>query len=91
MTSSALRVSVVIPTYNRAAKLRQALRSLAAQSAAPGTFEVVVVDDGSTDTTSTVIEQLRPELPESMPVRYVAAPHRTAGRGQPGTPASSKP
>ena len=76
MTSSALRVSVVIPTYNRAAKLRQALRSLAAQSAAPGTFEVVVVDDGSTDTTSTVVEQLRPELPEPMSVRYIAAPHR---------------
>ena len=52
MTSNALRVSVVIPTYNRAAKLRRALRSLAAQSAAPDTYEVVVVDDGSTDTTS---------------------------------------
>ena len=79
MTSSALRVSVVIPTYNRAAKLRQALRSLAVQSAAPGTFEVVVVDDGSTDTTSTVVEQLRPELPETMPVRYITASHRGPG------------
>lgn len=76
MTSGALRVSVVIPTYNRAAKLRQALRSLAAQSAALETFEVVVVEDGSTDTTSAVVEQLRPELPESMAVRYIAAPHR---------------
>lgn len=79
MTSTALRVSVVIPTYNRAAKLRQALRSLAAQSAAPGTYEVVVVDDGSTDTTSTVVEQLRSELPESMTVHYIAAPHRGPG------------
>ena len=76
MTSNALRVSVVIPTYNRAAKLRQALRSLAAQSAPPDTYEVVVVDDGSTDTTSTVVEQLRPELPAPLPVRYIAAPHR---------------
>ena len=76
VTSSALRVSVVIPTYNRAAKLRQALRSLAGQSAASGTYEVIVVDDGSTDATSTVVEQLRPELPEPMAVRYIAAPHR---------------
>lgn len=76
MTSNALRVSVVIPTYNRAAKLRQALCSLAAQSAPPGSFEVVVVDDGSTDATPTVVEQLRPELPAPLPVRYIAAPHR---------------
>lgn len=79
MTSNALRVSVVIPTYNRAAKLRQALRSLAAQSAAPDTFEVIVVDDGSTDPPDTMIEQLRPELPKALAVRYIAAPHRGPG------------
>jgi len=42
---SAPRFSVVIPTYNRLAYLREALDSVARQSRQP--FEVIVVDDGS--------------------------------------------
>lgn len=38
-------VSVVIPTYNRAGYLREALDSVAAQTFQD--YEVVVVDDGS--------------------------------------------
>ena len=92
MTSDALSISVVIPTYNRAAKLRQAVRSLATQDAVPGTFEVVVVDDGSTDTTSTVVEQMRTELSATMAIRYIAASHmgpsaaRNAGIKQAAAP-----
>ena len=40
-------VSVVVPVYNVAAFLREALHSLVAQDYEP--FEVVVIDDGSTD------------------------------------------
>ncbi|HVA41566.1 MAG TPA: glycosyltransferase family 2 protein, partial [Candidatus Binataceae bacterium] len=40
-------ISVIIPTYNRRAMLREALDSVAAQRGA--NFEVIVVDDGSTD------------------------------------------
>lgn len=46
-------VSVVIPTYNRAGALRQALTSVYAQLHQP--FEVIVVDDGSTDETAAVV------------------------------------
>jgi cellulose synthase/poly-beta-1,6-N-acetylglucosamine synthase-like glycosyltransferase len=42
-------VSVIVPTYNRAALLMELLQSLAAQSWR--TIEVIVVDDGSTDDT----------------------------------------
>jgi glycosyltransferase involved in cell wall biosynthesis len=48
-------VSVVVPTSNRAAYLEVALASLAAQDL-DGEYEVIVVDDGSTDRTGAVIE-----------------------------------
>jgi glycosyltransferase involved in cell wall biosynthesis len=51
-------VSVVIPTYNRLARLRHLLEALAAQSYPADRFEVVVVSDGSTDGTD---EYLRAE------------------------------
>jgi glycosyltransferase involved in cell wall biosynthesis len=44
-------VSVVIPTYNTGPKLEPLLASLAEQSLAADRYEVVVVDDGSTDDT----------------------------------------
>jgi glycosyltransferase involved in cell wall biosynthesis len=42
-----LRISVVIPTYNRPETLERLLIQLAAQTMPPAEFEVVVVDDGS--------------------------------------------
>ena len=45
-------VSVVIPTYNCADRLAQALASVATQSHAHHRLEIVVVDDGSTDDTT---------------------------------------
>jgi len=44
-------VSVVIPTYNRRPILEKCLRSLESQTFDPSQFEVVLVDDGSTDGT----------------------------------------
>lgn len=40
-------VSVVIPTCNRPDSIRNCLAALSRQSPAPGAFEVIVVDDGS--------------------------------------------
>src|SRR5690242_1512065 len=51
-SSRAPRVSVVIPTYNRAREMRRCLDSLVSQSFRD--FEVLVCDDGSTDETATV-------------------------------------
>jgi glycosyltransferase involved in cell wall biosynthesis len=48
-------VSVVIPTYNHAGYIRQAIDSALAQSSAP--LEVIVVDDGSTDDTPRILAE----------------------------------
>jgi glycosyltransferase involved in cell wall biosynthesis len=45
------RISVVLPTFNRRARLERVLSGLDRQSVAPECFEVVIVDDGSTDDT----------------------------------------
>jgi lipopolysaccharide/colanic/teichoic acid biosynthesis glycosyltransferase/glycosyltransferase involved in cell wall biosynthesis len=45
------RVSVVVPAYNAAETLPQCLRALEAQDFPSYSYEVIVVDDGSTDTT----------------------------------------
>lgn len=53
-------VSVVIATYNRRDLVQECIRSVLAQSYRG--FEVVVIDDGSTDGTTRLIEQLFPEV-----------------------------
>jgi glycosyltransferase involved in cell wall biosynthesis len=51
--------SIVIPTYNRAATLAEALGSALIQSG--DDFEVLVIDDGSTDTTEPLMQRLLEE------------------------------
>ncbi|MFA5007865.1 MAG: glycosyltransferase family A protein [Candidatus Omnitrophota bacterium] len=49
--------SVIIPTYNRAKFLKIALDSIIAQTL--NDYEVIIVDDGSTDETKTMLETMR--------------------------------
>ena len=49
------KVSVVIPTYNRAAKVQDAIESVLAQTFSD--LEVIVVDDGSSDDTGKVLSE----------------------------------
>ncbi len=52
-----LRLSVIIPTRDRAVLLRRTLEFLAPQCLELGEVELIVVDDGSTDATPRVVTQ----------------------------------
>lgn len=68
------RVTVVIPTWNRAALVTEAIESVLQQTYRD--FEIVVCDDGSTDDTAARVTAFGP------PVRYL----RQAHSGRPGSP-----
>lgn len=70
MTKQSPVVSVVTPTYNRAGFLPQAVESVLAQTF--GDFELIVVDDGSTDDTP---EVMRSYLQDPR-VRYLTQPNQ---------------
>jgi glycosyltransferase involved in cell wall biosynthesis len=53
-------VSVIMPTFNRADTIRRAIRSVQAQTFTD--WELIVVDDGSTDNTVALIEGCDPRL-----------------------------
>ncbi|MCP4109799.1 MAG: glycosyltransferase [Desulfobacteraceae bacterium] len=53
-------VSVIIPTYNRASMLKQAVDSVLAQDFAD--FELIVVDDGSDDNTQEILNKYQDEI-----------------------------
>jgi dolichol-phosphate mannosyltransferase len=71
-------ISLVLPAYNEAANIDRAVRAAAAAGAGVGTFEVVVVDDGSRDTTA---ERLAPLEAELGPRLRVVRHERNRGYG----------
>lgn len=52
-----LIITVIIPVYNGSSTIERCLDSLAYQTMPRDTYEIVVVDDGSTDNTSTIVNQ----------------------------------
>lgn len=66
-------ISVVIPTYNRKAQLRQCLESLFRQDYPEKDFEIIVIDDGSTDGTRAMLEELLTPHPN---LRYFSQLHK---------------
>jgi glycosyltransferase involved in cell wall biosynthesis len=68
MTRSAPKVSVVLPVYNGARMLDEAVSSVRQQASTP--LEIVIVDDGSTDDTPAVAAALGDG------VRYVRQEHQ---------------
>ena len=61
-------VSVILPTYNRAVYLRDSIRSVLQQEGVG--LELIIIDDGSTDDTETLVSSFRDER-----IRYYKLPH----------------
>lgn len=68
-----LIASVVIPVFNRGDLLRAALAGLTRQTCPTHAFEVLVCDDGSTESLETVIAEFREALPR---LRHLRQPNQ---------------
>ncbi|MGX5726584.1 glycosyltransferase family 2 protein [Metapseudomonas otitidis] len=72
-------ISVIIPTRNRSNLLAQALQSIVYQRLESSLFEVLVVDNGSSDSTPDVIEFYKGKMPNLIGI-YAPEPGLHNGR-----------
>ncbi len=72
---SLVDVSVIVPTFNRCDGLVGLLDSLCRQDAAGVRFEVLIVDNNSTDRTRSVVEQFSAQHPALL-LRYLFEPQQ---------------
>lgn len=75
MLSESMEVSVILPTYNRAFLLDRAIRSILGQYYQH--FELLIVDDGSTDDTDEVVKQFK-----NPRIRYIRCEHGGAAKAR---------
>ena len=76
-----MRLSVIIATKDRAEYVDRALESLGKQIGAPS-FEVIVVDNGSTDATPQIVERARTQHAFDLVYVFEERPNRGAARNR---------
>lgn len=64
-----MKISIIVPTYNRPAALILCLKSLAGQSMAPS--EVLIADDGSSSETREVVQEMQRSLHAVFSIKHV--------------------
>ncbi len=57
-----ISISIIIPTYNRADTLINCLKALFDQTC-PKNYEIIIIDDGSTDRTEEVVKEMQKKSP----------------------------
>src|SRR4051794_17455742 len=73
-------ISIVISTYNRCGLLEGALRALLSQTPANVAYEILVVDNNSTDQTRSLVEGLAKQNPEKL--KYIFEPKQGLSYGR---------
>jgi glucosyl-dolichyl phosphate glucuronosyltransferase len=68
-----LKLSCCIPTFNRSRSLATAIRSLCDQTLEPASWEILIVDNGSSDNTRGETESIMREMPHHR-IRYLFEP-----------------
>lgn len=76
-----MKFSVIIPLYNKAPYIRKALESVFAQTYTD--YEVIVVDDGSTDESASIVETM---LCEAMRLQGYKATRQEDGKAEDALP-----
>lgn len=69
MAQDPVDISIIIPTYNREKFLGTAIESALSQMPIEAKIEIIVVDDGSTDSTSKLVDKYKNRI------RYLRIPH----------------
>jgi glycosyltransferase involved in cell wall biosynthesis len=64
-----MKISVIVPTYNRPKALGLCLRSLMRQSMLPS--EILIADDGSRNDTRDLVREMQKRLQNDIPIRHV--------------------
>lgn len=64
-------VSVIIPTYNNSSFLSNVIWHLTKQDIDPSCYEMVIVDDGSTDRSSVIIQELLSAFKDKVNLTYI--------------------
>ena len=70
--STGARVSVIIPVFNGASHLADAVESVVIQTLAP--HEIIFVDDGSTDSSAAILAALQSAHGENLPITSFGSP-----------------
>ena len=75
--NDSLFISVVTPSYNRADELDYLLQSLSLQTIDHSTFESIISDDGSTDSTEALVNSWKEKA--SFKIKYITQDNKGPG------------
>ncbi|MCX7696968.1 MAG: glycosyltransferase [Bacteroidales bacterium] len=72
-----MKYSIIVATYNRADEIRELLDSALQLEFDPTKFELIIVDDGSTDNTFEIVQEYQDKVPFSL--KYIVQNHEGPG------------
>ena len=70
-SSMAMKISVVVPVHNESENISSLIQEISAALSEKYEHEIIFVDDGSTDQTPALLQQLRIEYPRLRPLHHL--------------------